>query len=93
MKKSHDTLDEFPKEEVRSAIQAGIVRAEEQMNNKINKTYRYKMNKGKRKLLYAMSSVSAVFGILVVFLSLFSSFGEQFVANYRLSALFSGIQM
>ena len=51
MKKPHDTLDEFPKEEVRSAIQAGIVRAEEQMNNKINKTYRYKMNKGKRKFI------------------------------------------
>jgi hypothetical protein len=66
MKKPHDTLDEFPKEEVRSAIQAGIVRAEEQMNNKINKTYRYKMNKGKRKFLYAMGSVLAVFGILIV---------------------------
>ena len=29
MKKSHDQLNEFPKEQVRSAIQAGIVQAED----------------------------------------------------------------
>ncbi len=65
MKKSHDQLDDFPKEEVRSAIQAGIVQAEGQINNKIIKTRRYQMNSGKRKFLYAVSSVAAVFGILI----------------------------
>ncbi|ATP39800.1 hypothetical protein CSE16_06890 [Solibacillus sp. R5-41] len=65
MKKSHDPLDEFPKEEVRSAIQAGIVQAEGQINNKIIKTRGNQMNSGKRKILYAVSSVAAAVGILI----------------------------
>ena len=65
MNKSHDDLDGFPKEQVRSAIQTGILQAEEQINDKINKTYSYRINKGKRKVLYAMGSVVAVFAILV----------------------------
>lgn len=65
MRESHDQLDEFPKDEVRSAIQTGIVQAEEQMNKKVSETHGYKMNHGKRKLLYAVCSVLAVFGILV----------------------------
>ena len=36
MKKSHNPLNDFPKEEVRSAIQAGIAQAEVQVNSKID---------------------------------------------------------
>ncbi len=65
MKKSHNQLNDFPKEQVRSAIQAGIVQAEEQINNKMNSAHNYKIKNGKRKILYTVSSVAAVFGILV----------------------------
>lgn len=65
MKNSHNQLNDFPREQVRSAIQAGIVQAEEQINNKMNSVHSYKIKNGKRKILYAISSVAAVFAILV----------------------------
>ena len=65
MKKSHNPLNDFPKEEVRSAIQAGIAQAEVQINSKIDDSQKSKIKSGKRKVLYALSSVAAVFGILV----------------------------
>lgn len=60
MKKSHEPFEEFPKEQVRSAIQAGIIQAKEQMA-----TSRFRRNNGKRKIIYALCSVAAVFVILV----------------------------
>lgn len=62
MKKSHDQLEEFPKEQVRSAIHAGIVQAEEQRNSKTtkNSTHIHRINNWKRKLLYALCSVAIV---------------------------------
>ncbi|GAF66827.1 hypothetical protein BTS2_3732 [Bacillus sp. TS-2] len=65
MKKSHDQLNEFPRDQVRSAIQAGMVQAEEQVNNKTNTIHSNRNNNGKRKILYAMFSAAAAFGILV----------------------------
>ncbi|MGM0890799.1 MAG: DUF4179 domain-containing protein [Bacillota bacterium] len=65
MEKSHNQLNDFPKEQVRSAIQAGIVQAEEQISNKMNSAHSHKVKNGKRKILYALVSVAAVFGILV----------------------------
>ena len=59
MKKSHDPFEEFPQEQVRSAIQSGIVQAQEQLDTPLRK------NKGKRKIIYALCSVAAVFGILI----------------------------
>ena len=50
------------------------------------------MDKGKRKLLYAMGSVLAVFGILIVS-SHYSPALASSLSEIRLSALFSGIQM
>lgn len=67
MKKQHDQFAEFPKEDVRSAIHAGIIQAEKQVNdNKINITFRNKVNIGKRKVLYATCSVLTILGLLVV---------------------------
>ena len=65
MEKSHNQLNDFPNEQVRSAIQKGIAQAEEQINNKMNSAYSHKIKNGKRKILYAVSSVAAIFGILV----------------------------
>ncbi|MBM4761289.1 DUF4179 domain-containing protein [Bacillus sp. B15-48] len=60
MKKSHDSFEEFPRDQVRSAIRSGIVQAKEQLD-----TPRFRRPNRKRKILYALSSVAAVFGILV----------------------------
>ncbi|KKE77959.1 DUF4179 domain-containing protein [Bacilli bacterium] len=60
MKKSHEPFDDFPKEQVRSAIRSGIIRAEEQIT-----TPHTKKNNAKRKLVYAFCSVAAVIAILV----------------------------
>jgi len=60
MKKSHEPFDDFPKEQVRSAIRSGIIRAEEQIT-----TPHIKKNNAKRKLVYAFCSVAAVIAILV----------------------------
>ncbi|SES45512.1 DUF4179 domain-containing protein [Psychrobacillus sp. OK032] len=65
MKKSHNQLNDFPKEQVRSAIQHGIAQAEAQISNTMNSEHSYKVKNGKRKILYAICSVAAVFGILV----------------------------
>jgi hypothetical protein len=65
MEKSHNQLNDFPKEQVRSAIQQGIAQAEAQISNNMNSTHSYKIKNGKRKILYAVSSVAAVFGILI----------------------------
>lgn len=61
MKKSHNQLNDFPKEQVRSAIQAGIIQAEKQGHSKKTSVIKSR----KRKILYILSSVAAVFGILV----------------------------
>lgn len=62
MKEYHKQVENFPKEQVRAAIQAGISQAESQMNsNKVS----YKISHKKRKGLYAMSSVAVAFGLLV----------------------------
>ncbi|MCG7346020.1 DUF4179 domain-containing protein [Sporosarcina sp. ACRSL] len=60
MKKSHDPFKEFPQDQVRSAIRSGIVQAKEQLDTPI-----VRKNNGKRKVLYALCSAAAVFGILV----------------------------
>jgi hypothetical protein len=60
MKKSHDPFEKFPQDQVRSAIRSGIVQAKEQLD-----TPRFGMTNGKRKIIYALCSVAAVFGILV----------------------------
>lgn len=65
MEKSHNQLNDFPKEQVRSAIQKGIAQAEAQISNNMNSTHSYKIKNRKRKILYAVSSGAAVFGILV----------------------------
>lgn len=65
MEKSYNQLNDFPKEQVRSAIQQGIAQAEVQRSNKMNSTHSYKIKNRKRKILYTVSSVAAVFGILI----------------------------
>ena len=60
MKKSRDPFDEFPQDQVRSAIHSGIKQAKEQVN-----TPRSRKNNGKRKVIYAFCSVAAVFAILL----------------------------
>ncbi|MDV2685613.1 DUF4179 domain-containing protein [Alkalihalophilus lindianensis] len=60
MKKSHDPHEEFPQGQVRSAIRSGIVQAKEQLD-----TPRFRMTNGKSKIIYALCSVAAIFGILV----------------------------
>lgn len=65
MKKSHDQLNNFPKEQVRSAIRQGITQAEAQISQKKNSTTFYQVKKGKRKILYAASSIAAAVGILI----------------------------
>lgn len=60
MKKSHNPFEEFPKEQVRSAIQSGIAHAKEQ-----EVTPRFIMNNWKRKSIYALCSIAAIFVILV----------------------------
>ncbi|QTL52795.1 MULTISPECIES: DUF4179 domain-containing protein [Priestia] len=66
MKESHEQVENFPKEQIRSAIQAGIGQAEEQMkDNKISYKHRYRISNRKRKGLYALSSVAVAFGLLV----------------------------
>lgn len=61
MKKSHDPFEEFPQNHVRSAIRSGIVQAQEQLDT----PRRLRMTNGKRKIIYTLSSVAAVFGILI----------------------------
>lgn len=65
MKKQSHHLDEFPQEQVRSAIKQGIAQAETEMDNKISHEKRGKMKSGKRKVIYALSSVAAVILILI----------------------------
>lgn len=60
MKKSHDPLEEFPQDQVRSAIRIGISQAKERSLRP-----RLKVNNWKRKMIYAMCSVVAVFILLV----------------------------
>jgi hypothetical protein len=60
MKKSHNPFEEFPQDQVRSAIRSGIVQAKEQLD-----TPRFRMTNGKRKIIYALCSVASIFGILV----------------------------
>ncbi|KAB8138130.1 DUF4179 domain-containing protein [Gracilibacillus oryzae] len=62
MKRLHDQIEEFPKEDVRSAIHRGISQAEKQRNDDIMQP---KINKKRRKVLYTLGSVAAVFMILV----------------------------
>ena len=60
MKKSHDPFEEFPQNQVRSAIRSGIVQGKEQLDKpRSRKTNR------KRKIIYALGSVAAVFGLLI----------------------------
>lgn len=66
MEKSHEQLNDFPKEQVRSAIQQGIAQAKAQISNKMNGTPSYPIKSRKRKiLLYAVGSIAAIFAILV----------------------------
>lgn len=60
MKKSHESPNDYPKEEVRSAIRSGINQAEEQMG-----TLNIKKSSIKRKLVYTLVSVAAIFLLLV----------------------------
>ncbi|MEB1808807.1 MAG: DUF4179 domain-containing protein [Bacillaceae bacterium] len=60
MKKSHDPFEEFPQDEVRSAIRSGITQAKQQIDRP-----RARMTNGKRKIVYALSSAAAIFGLLV----------------------------
>lgn len=62
MKKSHESFERFPQEKVRSAIRSGIVRA--QVEN--SQPEMLKKNKGKRKVLYSLTSVAAVFILLLI---------------------------
>ncbi|MBY0074829.1 DUF4179 domain-containing protein [Priestia aryabhattai] len=66
MKESHEHVENFPQEQVRSAIQAGISQAESQMSgNKVSYKYSHKISNKKRKGLYALTSVAVAFGLLV----------------------------
>lgn len=66
MKEFHEQVEKFPKEQVRSAIQAGIGQAQELItDNKISYKHRHRISNRKRKGLYAMSSVAVAFGLLV----------------------------
>jgi hypothetical protein len=60
MKKSHDSFEEFPQDDVRSAIRSGIVQAKEQAEPP-----RYRVANWKRKITYGLCSAAAVFGLLV----------------------------
>lgn len=60
MKKSHDPSEEFPQDQIRSAIRLGINKAKEQSH-----TPRLKVNNWKRKTIYALCSVAAVFILLL----------------------------
>ncbi len=60
MKKSHEPFKEFPQDQVRSAIRSGIVQAKEQVD-----APRLRKKNGKRKIIYALCSAAAVFGILI----------------------------
>lgn len=60
MKKSHDSFEEFPQDEVRSAIRSGVAQAKEQID-----TPPTRMTNGKRNIIYALSSAAAIFGLLV----------------------------
>jgi hypothetical protein len=65
MEKSHNQLNEFPKEQVRSAIQQGITQAETQISSKSKNGQRHPVKNGNRKVLYSVCSVAAAFIILV----------------------------
>ncbi len=60
MKKQHDQLEEFPEEEVRAAIRAGVSQAEEQMDSP-----RLGGRKGMKKVMYTLGSVAAAFVLLI----------------------------
>ena len=68
MRKSHDPSD-FPKDDVRSAIQAGIAQAEAQVVKKKDGSHNRKSKSRKRRVLYGLGSVAAIFVILLVFSS------------------------
>ncbi|MDP5274797.1 DUF4179 domain-containing protein [Chengkuizengella axinellae] len=57
MEKSHNQLNEFPKEQVRSAIQNGIAEAELQINNKKKNVHIFKLKKRKRSSIILVSSI------------------------------------
>lgn len=65
MRKSHDPSD-FPKDDVRSAIQTGIARAESQMMEKEDGSHKRKSKSRKRRVLFGLGSVAAIFVILLV---------------------------
>ena len=65
MEKSHNQLNEFPKEQVRSAIQQGITQAETKISSKSKNGQRHPVINGNRKVLYSVCSVAAAFIILV----------------------------
>ncbi|WP_077212249.1 DUF4179 domain-containing protein [Bacillus dakarensis] len=60
MKKPHDPYGEFPQDQVRSAISSGIVKAKEQLEPP-----RYTKTTRKRKMVYALCSVAALFAIVI----------------------------
>lgn len=63
MEKSHNEMNDFPHEEVRSAIRLGTAQAETQISNEMNRTHNNKSKK--RKIFYAFSSVAAGFATLI----------------------------
>jgi hypothetical protein len=65
VEKSHNQVEDFPKEKVRSAIQQGITQAEAQIRKKEDNPFLYKKKKRRHKLLYIVTSVTAAFSILV----------------------------
>lgn len=65
MKKSHDQLDEFPKEQVRSAIQAGIVQAEEQINNAMILPPKKRRHSKVKKISYITAACVVLFGLFI----------------------------
>ncbi len=60
MQKSHDPFEGFPQNQVRSAIRSGIVQAKGQLD-----TPYVRVKNKKRKIIYALTSVAAVLGILI----------------------------
>lgn len=76
MKERHDQSEVFPQDDVRSAIQAGITKAQMEMGE-----IKPNPSKGKQKIMYAIFSVAAVLGIII-----FSSFQSPAIA-YSLSKI------
>ncbi|MBU5465898.1 DUF4179 domain-containing protein [Virgibacillus sp. MSJ-26] len=63
MKNPYEESNDFPEEQVRTAIQLGIANGEAE--KKLGK--RHRKNSNKRTLVYALSSIAAVFVILIGF--------------------------